>query len=65
MAMSDLVARINELARKQKTVGLTDEELAERDDLRKRYLQNFRRNFRQQLDQIEFTDDPPEQTIKH
>lgn len=63
--MSDLINRINELAHKHKTVGLTQEELAERDKLRKRYLENFRRNFRQQLDQIEFTDEPPTATIKH
>jgi len=55
--MEQLIAKINELARKQKTVGLSESELAERDRLRRQYLQIFRSQFRQQLDQIEWTDD--------
>ncbi|MUT67322.1 DUF896 domain-containing protein [Paenibacillus sp. NEAU-GSW1] len=57
MAMGQLITRINELSRKHKTVGLTEEELAERDELRKKYLENFRNNFRQQLDNIEWVED--------
>ena len=34
--------RINHLAHKAKTIGLTDEEIAERDVLRKEFLVNFR-----------------------
>ncbi|MFF2089731.1 DUF896 domain-containing protein [Paenibacillus sp. NPDC058174] len=56
--MGQLIDRINELSRKNKTVGLTKEELAERDELRKKYLENFRNNFRQQLDNIEIVDEP-------
>ncbi len=63
--MEELVARINELARKHKTIGLTEEELAERDSLRKKYLANFRKSFRYQLDGIEFTDEPPKPGIRH
>jgi len=44
------VARINELARKKKTVGLTSAELAEQAALRAEYLKDFREGFRQQLD---------------
>jgi uncharacterized protein YnzC (UPF0291/DUF896 family) len=55
--MEKLVARINELARKHKTVGLNEEELAERATLRKQYLEIFKQNFRQQLDSIEWTDE--------
>jgi uncharacterized protein YnzC (UPF0291/DUF896 family) len=55
--MEKLVARINELARKHKTVGLNEEELAERAMLRKQYLEIFKQNFRQQLDSIEWTDE--------
>lgn len=61
--MEKLIERINELARKSKAEGLTEAEVAERDELRKQYLANFKRNFRQQLDQIEFTDEKP--TIVH
>jgi len=63
--MDRLVARINELARKHKTVGLTEQETAERERLRRQYLTRFRSAFRQQLDRIEFTDEPPKPHLKH
>ena len=44
------VARINELARKKKTVGLTEAELQEQAALRAEYLRDFREGLRQQLD---------------
>ena len=44
--------RINELAKKNKTEGLTTEELAEREVLRKEYLEHFRAHFRSRLDNI-------------
>ena len=44
------VARINELARKKKTSGLTESELQEQAELRAQYLKDFREGFRQQLD---------------
>ena len=44
------VARINELARKKKTVGLTEGELREQAELRAQYLQDFREGFRKQLE---------------
>ncbi|WP_139999210.1 MULTISPECIES: DUF896 domain-containing protein [Paenibacillus] len=63
MEFSKIIERINELARKNKSVGLTDEETIERDGLRKLYLENFKNNFRQQLDTIEIVDD--QDNIKH
>ncbi|WP_426332920.1 DUF896 domain-containing protein [Paenibacillus silvae] len=57
MDIDSLVARINELARKQKSTGLSEEELVERAKLREIYLGNIRSNFRQQLDSIEIVDD--------
>lgn len=58
MNIDELVARINELARKAKNGGLNDEELAERAKLREIYLGNIRTNFRAQLDTIEIVDNP-------
>ncbi|WP_334071266.1 MULTISPECIES: DUF896 domain-containing protein [Paenibacillus] len=56
MDIDTLVKRINELARKNKTVGLTEDEKLERAQLRETYLQNIRNNFRQQLESIEIVD---------
>lgn len=50
------IERINALAKKAKTVGLTDEEIDERDALRKEYLSAIRQNFKQTLDSIEIID---------
>lgn len=44
------IERINELAHIAKQRPLTPEETAERAELRKKYLENFRAAFRQQLD---------------
>ncbi len=44
------IARINELARKRKAEGLTAEETAEQDALRKEYLAGFRENLQSLLD---------------
>lgn len=63
--VDDLIARINELSRKNKSVGLSEEERVEREKLRKLYLERFRTNFRQQLDAIEWTDEEPGSNIKH
>lgn len=46
------IDRINTLAHKAKSVGLTEEEKKERDALRKEYLATIRMNLRSQLDNI-------------
>lgn len=56
MDIDALVKRINELARKAKHEGLSQDEILERAQLRETYLQNVRRNFRQQLESIEIVD---------
>lgn len=57
MDIDALVERINELARKNKDSGLTEEEKLERARLREVYLNNIRSNFRQQLESIEVVDE--------
>ena len=46
------IDRINELARKRKTVGLTPEELTEHEALRRQYIDEFKANLRSTLDQV-------------
>lgn len=46
------IARINALARKAKAEGLTPEEIAERDVLRKEYIAAFKKNLCSQLEGI-------------
>lgn len=46
------IARINALAKKAKTEGLTPEEITERDALRKEYIANFKRSLVGQLESI-------------
>ena len=50
MEMKDVIARINELAAKNKTVGLNEEELAERDKLRRIYIDSYKANLVGQLE---------------
>lgn len=46
------IDRINELARKKKTVGLTESELAEQAILRKEYLDGYRENLKLMLENV-------------
>lgn len=51
------IDRINELAKKAKTVGLTEEETAERDQLRKEYVAAVKANLMAQLDNTYVVDE--------
>jgi len=50
MNMDEVIKRINELAAKAKTEGLNPEELAERDKLRRIYINSVKANLVGQLD---------------
>ncbi len=50
MNINEVIARINELAKKNKAERLTSEELAERDKLRRIYIDNVKANLVGQLE---------------
>ena len=50
MNINEVIARINEIAKKAKTEGLTPEETVERDKLRRIYIDNVKASLTGQLD---------------
>lgn len=56
MLPKERIDRINQLAKKSKTEGLTPEEKKEQEKLRKDYLEIFRKNFKNQLSNIKIVD---------
>lgn len=56
MTMDETIARINALAKKAKTEGLTPEETAERDKLRRVYIDSVKANLIGQLDNTYIVD---------
>ena len=50
MDMKEVIARINELAAKNKAEGLTPEELEERDKLRRIYIDSYKASLVGQLE---------------
>ena len=50
------IARINFLAKKAKSEGLTEQEAAEQKALRDEYRAEFRKSLEAQLEKIEFVD---------
>ena len=66
MNMNEVIARINELAKKAKTEGLTEEELAERDKLRRIYIDSVKANLVGQLENTYIVrPDGSKQKVKH
>ena len=61
MITQEMIDRINDLSRKKKSVGLTEEEQTEQKALYKEYIAAFRANLKSQLDMIEIVDDNKEQ----
>lgn len=64
MITKELVDRINELAHKKKTVGLTKDELEEQAVLRQKYLEGFRANFKKQMENVKFVEDLTEKELE-
>ena len=62
MSINDTIARINELAHKAKTVGLTPEETAERDKLRRIYIDSVKANLVGQLENTYIVDEKGNKT---
>ena len=56
MITKELINEINELSRKQQSVGLTPEEKERQTELRQAYLVGFRENMKNVLDRIEIVD---------
>lgn len=55
--MKDLIKRINELARKSKDIGLTEEEKEEQGKLRQEYISIFRGNMKNTLLNVKVIDE--------
>ena len=47
--MNPIIERINQLAKKAKTIGLSEKELKERQILRQEYVKQFREKFKNEI----------------
>lgn len=66
MKMDEVIARINELAKKAKTEELTDQEKQERDKLRRIYIDSVKANLVGQLENTYYVDEKGNKTkLKH
>ena len=54
--MDKLIKRINELSRKSKTEGLTEDEKKEQNELRQKYLKAFRQGMQNTLQNVYIMD---------
>lgn len=64
MITPEMIARINYLAHKKKTQGLTEIELAEQTKLRRLYIDNIKAQLRDSLDRIEIVDEPRQAALQ-
>ncbi|MGB5947354.1 DUF896 domain-containing protein [Paenisporosarcina sp.] len=56
MLPPDKIARINELSKKSKSIGLTIEEAKEQTSLRKEYLETFRSSMKTTIENVKVVD---------
>ena len=59
------INRINELAKKSKSQGLTPSEKKEQQELRKEYIKSFRNNMQSTLDRVVIVDKRGNQSKLH
>ncbi len=57
MVTQEQINRINELSKKSKTEGLTEEEKAEQQNLRRLYIDSFKESLVSQLENTYYIDD--------
>ena len=55
--IEEIIPRINELAHKKKTVGLTEKEAKEQQILRRQYIDAFKRNVKATLDNVDIKEE--------
>lgn len=65
MITKEMIDRINQLARKSKQDGLSEEEKQEQQELRKKYVEYIKGQVRKQLDSIEFVEDKHQHRHEH
>lgn len=66
MDMNEVIARINQLAKKAKAEGLTDEETTERDKLRRIYIDSVKASLVGQLENTYIVNpDGSKEKLKH
>lgn len=63
MLSKDKMDRINHLARKSKSEGLTDDEKKEQASLRQEYIEKFREHFKGHLNRVKFVEDLSEEEL--
>ncbi|HLR64966.1 MAG TPA: DUF896 domain-containing protein [Pseudogracilibacillus sp.] len=56
MMSKEKLNRINELAKKKKSIGLTKEEQTEQNELRDEYIKNVRKSFSNQIESMTVID---------
>ena len=64
MTMEEKIERINALARKAESEGLTDEEREEQAQLRRDYIDSVKANLKSQLDTLYVLDEKSEKKTK-
>ena len=60
----EMIDRINQLAKKKKTEGLSEDEAAEQKALYREYIDAFKANLKAQLERIEVVDDDKSEVEK-